>query len=293
MKKLMFTTLSLFALALLFLNNAGGYGSSSGEGLTGAPGDATLPNGTAKTCQACHNGGSFNPTAKIELFDEAGITAVTKYEPNKTYTIRLTITAGSGSPSGYGFQMIDIRKSNNANVKGFLATAQQATGIQVTTISNGSQANRTYAEHNSRRASNIFNVKWKAPASGTGAVTFYAVGNAVNGSSSDAGDNGTGFVSIDFAELTSSMNELATQIDMKVFPNPTTENISIQLNSTKAKNIQIRLTDITGKLVLAENWQIQAGDNAKQIPIAQIAKGAYMVQLVENQDIISKKIIKL
>ena len=286
MKKTIYIFTALVFAAILFSSHAGGYAAVEGIGLTGAPGDTKLTNGDAVTCQSCHNSGSFNPSATLELFNEAGTTAVTKYEPTKIYTIRVTINAAAGTPAGYGFQMIDIRKSNDANVKGFVS-AQNA-GIQLTTLTNG----RVYAEHNARSGTKTFNVKWKAPASGTGIVTFYAVGNAVNGNGGTSGDNGTASVKIDFSEMTSSVNELAAQIQMSISPNPTTEGVVLSLSSKVSKKVQMRMTDVSGRAVISENWQIQAGENSKKWDISQLAKGAYMIQIIENQDVISKKIIK-
>jgi Secretion system C-terminal sorting domain len=285
MKKIIYT-LALLSSATFFMSNSGGYGESNGEGITGAPGDQFLASGDAKTCQFCHNGGTFNPSATIAVFDEAGTNAVTKYEAGKTYTIRFTVNAGNGAPSGYGFQMIDIRKSNNANVKGFVAT--QATGIKLTTLSG-----RVYAEQSSRRTTKTFDVKWKAPSPSVGTVTFYAVGNAVNGNSSTGGDNGTSSVKVDLADLTSSVNELAVQVEMSVAPNPSAEMINLSLMSKSAKNIQIQMTDISGRTVMSEKWQIQAGENFKQLNINHLLKGAYMIQVIENQNVVSKKIIKI
>ncbi len=291
MKKIIYPTVLLVFTAFLFMGSSGGFAVSMGEGITGAPGDVKQANGNAKTCQFCHNGGSYNPTTKIELLNEAGTAAVTRYEPTKNYTIRVTVTPGAGAPVGYGFQLIDIRKSNSANIKGFLA--QQASGLRISTLTSGAQANRTYAEHASWSVPNIFNVKWKAPAAGTGAVVFYAVGNAVNGNNDISGDNGTASVNIEFAELTSNVNELANAVQMSVYPNPTTEGLMLQIASKKAQQLQVRISDISGKTILAENWSLQVGENNKSLNVAHLPKGAYMVQLVDNQDIVSKKIVKL
>ena len=286
MKKTSYIFITLVFATILFSSHAGGYAASAGQGLTGAPGDIKLTNGDAVTCQSCHNSGSFNPSATLELFNEAGTTAVAKYEPTKIYTIRVTINAASGTPAGYGFQLIDIRKSNDANLKGF--EAAQASGIKLTTLTNG----RVYAEHSNRSTSKTFNVKWKAPASGTGIVTFYAVGNAVNGNGGTGGDNGTASVKIDFAEMTSSVTDLAAQVQMSISPNPTTEGVILSLSSKVSKKVQVRMTDVSGRTVISENWQIQAGENSKRWDISHLAKGAYMIQVIENQDVISKKIIK-
>ena len=175
-----FILLSFSALfSLTSYNNGVAVGGN--EGNTGAPGDVV--SGTTKiTCQYCHSSGAFGPpTLKIELYDSLGTTKLTTYVPNKLHTIRATLTAGTGNPAGYGFQMIDINKTTGNPVAGFLPQAAQAANVQIaTTSAQGPTPNRTYAEHRGVSTSPIFNVKWRAPAKGIGAIVFYAAGNAVN-----------------------------------------------------------------------------------------------------------------
>lgn len=286
MKKIIYTFCAMASALILFTSHAGGFAAAESQGLTGAPGDTKLSNGDPKTCQFCHNSGSFNPKATIDILDEAGANAVTKYEADKTYTIRVSVNAGAGTPAGYGFQLIDIRKSNDANVKGFLAT--QATGIQLTPLNN-----RIYAEHSMRSTSKTFDVKWKAPSPSVGTVTFYAVGNAVNGNSGTSGDNGTAPVKVDLSDLTSGVNELAAQVMMSVSPNPTTEGVVLSISSKVTKKVTVRFLDISGRTHISENWHIQTGANSKKWDISRLPRGAYMVQVIDNEGVVSKKIIKI
>lgn len=288
MKKIIYTSLSLFVFGLLFLNSSKGPAAVRNTGFTGAP----IKGGTTMegTCQNCHNSGTFNPTGKLEVFDSLGTTAITSYQPNKVYTLRFTITAAVGTPTGYGFQMIDLLKSDTSNVKGFLAKDKQATNIGIDTVTTTS---RVYAEHNAILTSNIINVKWKAPASGKGIVTFYAIGNAVNSGGSSGGDSPTGPVNLELKESTSTVNDLATKVTINIAPNPTSDRADIFLSSTESRNLQVRLTDITGRIVLTDYWKVVEGDNQKSVDLHNVAKGAYLIQLIENQDVISKKIIKL
>jgi Secretion system C-terminal sorting domain len=287
MKKIIYTGVFLGSIALLFLNNSGGPAVAQKKGYTGSP----VKNGTTEgTCQNCHNAGTFNPTAKLEVFDSAGTVAATSYQLGKVYNLRLTITAGAGTPGAYGFQMIDIRKSDSSNIKGFLAKAQQAANIGIDTIADTEK--RVYAEHNAKLTSNIINVKWRAPATSRGAIVFYAVGNASNGTGGSGGDNGTSSVNVQLNDATSAVNDLATKVTINIAPNPTSDRAEIFLSSTESRNLQVRLTDITGRIVLTDYWKVVAGDNQKSVDLHNVAKGVYLIQLIENQDVISKKIIK-
>ena len=290
MKNNIYTLFAGIAILILFLNSSSGYGSVNDEGITGAPGDE-MNGANPKTCQYCHSAGAFGPpTMTIQFLDSTATNIVGTYIPNKLYTIRVTITAGSGTPAGYGFQMIDIRKSNNTNIKGFLPSAQQNSGIQITTLmKNG----RQYAEHNMRSIVNRFNVKWRAPATtGLGIITFYAAGNAVNGNNDLTGDGAT-FKSAEFPEVVVSAKDIVENAQMSISNNPVTEGVVINLESQKERCLQLRVTDMSGRTVLLEPWNITIGNNSKNVNMEQLSKGAYMLQLIEGQSIITKKIIKI
>lgn len=290
MKKNIYSLFFSVAILILFLNSSSGYGAINDEGITGAPGDE-MNGANPKTCQYCHSAGAFGPpNMTIQFLDSTATNAVSTYAPNKLYTIRVTIIAGSGTPSGYGFQMIDIRKSNSANLKGFLPSNQQNTGIQLTTLmKNG----RQYAEHNRRSTSNRFDVKWRAPATaGFGIVTFYAAGNAVNGNGDLTGDGAT-FKNAELPEVVVSAKDIDQNIQLSLSSNPFTEGVTINLNSPNERLLHVRMTDISGRIILLNSWKVINGDNQKILNLNDLSKGAYMLQVIEGQRIVTKKIIKL
>jgi Secretion system C-terminal sorting domain len=203
----------------------------------------------------------------------------------------LTITAASGTPTAYGFQMIDIRKKDSTNVKGFLPKTSQAMDIGIDTIA---ASGRVYAEHNAKLTSNIVNVKWKAPATDLGTIVFYAAGNAVNSGGSSAGDNGTTSVSVQIASpISSGVNELADNINIQISPNPTPSVAAMRLESRVNKAVKVQIVDLTGRAVFSENWGISIGANQRSIDLKDLAKGIYMIQIIDNQNVVSKKVIKI
>jgi hypothetical protein len=289
MKKILYSTLTL-AIALMFLNNARGPVAAQGKGYTGAPGDQ--PN----TCATCHNTGTFNPTMSIRLFDSTGTTAVTRYVLGRLYTVRLTINStATPAPTAYGFQLIDIRRSDNSNVKGFLPKVNQDANIGIDTIAAaGTTPSRVYAGHNARLTSNVINVKWRAPATDIGIVTFYGAGNAANNAAGSGGDSGTPSANLQVASPTvSRVNELAENISIQLSPNPTPSEMVINLDSKAAKNLGVSILDLSGRSVITEKWQIQVGENKRSINLGGLVQGIYMLQITDNQDIVSKKVIKI
>jgi hypothetical protein len=107
------TAFLLFLIAALYIVITG---SSSGRA-TAANADNTGAPGTSQTCGSCHTGGSYGTvTASIQIFAAGTTTPVSAYVGGTTYDMKVTITAASGTPVGYGFQMTCLTTPGNASV---------------------------------------------------------------------------------------------------------------------------------------------------------------------------------
>jgi len=89
--------------------------------------------------------------------------------------------------------------------------------------------------------------------------------------------------------VVTAVEDLATDINMSVYPNPTTDFISLKVEKSKAENMQYTVTDFSGKVLQTENF---AGD-IEQINFSNYAVGTYFISVMENNQLIkSFKIIK-
>jgi hypothetical protein len=306
-----YTLFGFIALGATLMSNSLGMAAQSGKGNTAAPGDEADAQGQFITCGTCHTGNNFAPNMTIKFIDSLG-NDVTKYIPGKLYRVRASIRATTGTPFAYGFQMIDIKESNNSNVKGFpygnVLTSQPA-NVKISTIPNG----RMYAENNQGgSSSNIFDVKWRAPANGAGTVVFYASGVATNGGQGMRGDGAANAVAKFYQDTTvrlggglggngnnNGLNGGVTAVDdlnnmksLQVFPNPTTDFVKIQWTSTTAKTYQIVVRNITGASVLMETWTTQNGDNQQVIDVQNWSTGVYTLQMTSGNERVVRKIVK-
>lgn len=171
--------LFLVGLAFVFLNNSGGRANQTNNGNTGAPGESTT------VCGSCHTGGVYGmTTTTLSINEEGTANPVTAYTPGTTYDVTLVVNNTMGTPNGYGFQMTAL-DGNNVDVADFNPTS---INTQIATANN--VGGRRYVEQNGTSSSNTFAMKWTAPTAGTGDVTFYQIGNSVNGNSSTGGDIG-------------------------------------------------------------------------------------------------------
>lgn len=281
----------LFLLAITALltlpGNKNGRASQSGKGNTGAPGDETL-NGAPYTCTGCHNDGAFNSLVFVSVLDTGG-TAITHYTPGKLYTAQVNIAAAGTGLSGYGFQMIALRDTGNTDLDGF--SDINPNNYKIATISNG----RTYAEHANVSASNTFNVRWTAPAAGTGSVTFYAAGNAVNGNGNSDGD-GASVTSLQLMEeitLSAAGAQSQSAPGVRVNPNPVRGTAQLELNLSDAGTYQFVVFSQTGEMIWSATATLPAGSSNYQIPTENWPPGAYYLSLKSDKSHKTVKILKL
>ncbi len=147
--------------------------------------------GPSASCANCHGGGAFSPSISINILD-ANQDEVTSYIPGDTYTIEYTVTAGSGSPAGYGMQGVTIDASNDA--------AGNLTSVSTPNTQITASAGFQYLEHSSISVNGVFSANWTAPTAGTGLVTIHARGLAVNGNGGTSGDQASASVSAGLTE---------------------------------------------------------------------------------------------
>lgn len=130
------------------------------------------------TCNDCHSAGGDNSGN-----GSLAITAPATYVPGQTYTI--TVTEQDPGQSRWGFELTVI-KNSDLTMGGTLASTTTLTGTGansgITYIGqvHGTGGDGTFAGTADGPVSWTFN--WTAPATGSGAVTFYAAGVAANNS---------------------------------------------------------------------------------------------------------------
>jgi hypothetical protein len=273
----------LMACSILWLGNKDGRANGGNEGATGAPDD----NPTDRTCQNCHNSSStIQVTLDVEMLDLNG-ELTTVYEPGETYSIIVRINSlGSEEPEGYGFQMVsledDLTPVNN--------WGDPEAGIGITTLNNG----RAYAEHLLPSTENEFMVEWTAPDAGTGAVTFYAAGNGVNGNNASSGD-GAAINNLQIFEAgTVSTNErYQNNLNISLFPVPAEDFVNILVPAEVKGSFQILLLDNTGRTLFSQEALSSGGTTTYQLPVEDLSTGMYFVQIVSEAGSGISRLVKL
>jgi len=90
--------------------------------------------------------------------------------------------------------------------------------------------------------------------------------------------------------ITSFINEDSFAKNITVYPNPTSDKITIDINNNKAENITISLTNVLGQEVFVRQQSVAI--NAKEvIDIAAFAKGVYVLEIQQNEKSYLQKIV--
>lgn len=80
--------------------------------------------------------------------------------------------------------------------------------------------------------------------------------------------------------------------EVQVFPNPTSGNLNIQLESTSATSLQIRVSDILGKTVLQKTQDVFEGGQLLNLDLHTIDNGLYLITIQEGDYIATFKVFK-
>jgi hypothetical protein len=211
MKKLYYVC-GLF-LAAIALQSGVNYSGQPPTGLTGASGTY---------CTQCHASNPINTgggSVTVTGLPSGG------YVPNQTYPLSLTITHGTANRRKWGFAISAVN-SGGADLGTFSSTNPNAK-------LNGSELAH-FTAVGSNPATNTYtytNLAWKAPATASGTVTFYYVGNAANGSGTDG----------DF--IYSGMTNVTLPISLKSI-NAIKENDYIVLNWETSNEINAKYFEV-------------------------------------------------
>jgi len=147
-------------------------------GKTGSP--ASL----SQTCNVCHV--TSGATGSVQILG-----APSSYQVGVNYDLTIRISDPDITQVGAGFE-ISVENPSGVHMGQLIITDP------VNTKFNDLDSNQDWVNHNTTGVANSilnwngsadYNVRWKAPLSDMGPITFWAVGNAINDNSVPSGDH--------------------------------------------------------------------------------------------------------
>jgi hypothetical protein len=127
-------------------------------------------------------------------------------------------------------------------------------------------------------------------ATGSGGTVAYSVGQVVYTTNTDVSGTVSQGVQQAYEIFTLGIKETELNISLSVYPNPTADNLTLQILDYNNEKLLYQLFDMQGKLL--NNGQVTA--NKTQINTASLPSATYFINVVnqENKKVQSFKIIK-
>jgi hypothetical protein len=271
MKTSFLLLISISAAALITLNsNSGGPANAGSGNLTGGP-------GAAGNCSSCHSGAT-GTTMNISLRKKSDNTPVSgQYSPGAVYIVK--VSGNHASLTGFGFQIM-ATKSNNTQAGTFSNLGSNYhTKLQggLTLVEHHHVLNKTGSEF-------VAEFDWTAPVTGTGNVSFYGALNAVNKNGSTSGDAPSPSFNMTLSENPVSVASVAKQAAIRVYPNPASDLLHVELADAASNNLSYAVFDLNGKKLI-ETKATATGNNQVNIPVQDLVKGVYFLRIANGAEI--------
>lgn len=271
-KKILFSIAFIIVCISLFQtsdHHSYSFTSGSPGGYTNSLGDGT------KTCRTCHGPGAAAPLINNIITTDIPASG---YLSGVTYNI--TITFSEVGRSKFGFEATSENAANQKKGTFINSTTQTrtlgTTAPRITHTNSGTSAvggNKTWT------------FQWKAPLTGSGAITFYASLNATNSNNNDdSGDNVYTTKLVVNEDPTSGLAEYISSLNSKIsiFPNPVGDilHLDIPVEFGEAKSIEIM--DLQGKKLLTYS------ENLKEINVSGLSCGSYLMLVIGSNTAVKR-----
>jgi len=87
------------------------------------------------------------------------------------------------------------------------------------------------------------------------------------------------------------INENEFMDNLMIYPNPASNLVNISFDLSVTENMNISLTDMTGKEVFAEKYPYLKGSFVKDIDVSALRRGIYFLKLISSEGNITQKIV--
>jgi hypothetical protein len=279
MRKFYHLTFSLATAGMLFFS---GIEASNGKaGATGSPGEETCGQSD------CHTGSANNSMGGSVTLTSSDLVNW-EYTPGQTYTLTATVTQQGRSLFGVGLEALLTSGANAGDLTpGIGTTTKNATilGNSRKNIVHNLNAGTTANGHS-------FTFTWTAPTTDVGPITMYFAGVAANNDEEKTGDyvyNASQVVTPAGVSISEQENSPFT---FSFYPNPTTENITVNYSLEESAKVQYVIYDLTGKKVQNESATRFPGAQQQSIDLNSLQAGTYLLSLNVNGNVITKRFVK-
>lgn len=103
--------------------------------------------------------------------------------------------------------------------------------------------------------------------------------------------NAYGAVKMVLQQLTNVHQFDGAQMQCVVYPNPNDGRFTVEYDAAAAQNLDVKVFDMTGKLVTGRQWQVNTGNNRTVVDLEQMPAGLYTVKVTSAEGSMSAKVL--
>ncbi|MDQ3111928.1 MAG: T9SS type A sorting domain-containing protein [Bacteroidota bacterium] len=282
-----FLALILFTVVVLTITSGFDVLDNSGQaGRTGSPSEST--------CNiTCHTGFALNDgTGSITISSPDMPTW--EYMPGDTYTIDVTVARVGNSLFGFDVECL-TGASTPQNAGTFIITNTAQSQIKNFIVGSVTRKNVVHKLNGGVGTdTKTWSFDWICPSTNVGSVTFYATGNAANGTNTSAGDHIYRTTQVVTPAIGAGISNTDDAFgEFNIFPNPAHENISVSYTAEPGEDVSIQLISLEGKIVSTLYSGTSNGlpvQQQLQLP-SDLPQGMYVVQLVHGNSSASHRVV--
>jgi subtilisin family serine protease len=247
--------------------NTNNYESSLGVWTDGGTDCARISNATYASS------GTFSVQLRDNTSTSVMSTGNLDLSPYQELTVSLSyVTAGFSSGEDFWLQVSNDGGTTYATVKAWVMNTDFANG----------QRNNPVVVIQGPFASNS-RIRFRCDAS-TDADVVYIDDVTITGCQGAAArlinPENEGIVSESDGAIVSGLN---------IFPNPTSNELNVQYELSERANLELRVMDMTGKLVYQVNSSNDEGMNITLLSTNELASGMYFITLIANEQVVTKR----
>jgi len=112
-----------------------------------------------------------------------------------------------------------------------------------------------------------------------------------------SGEEGTSFISqFNLSPMigAASVNELKAESgELKAYPNPATNNITMQMKLPETEDVEVSLINLLGEVIFTESFKNEQGLFQKQISVSSLPDATYILKAQTKDKVYCKKITKI
>ena len=107
------------------------------------------------------------------------------------------------------------------------------------------------------------------------------------------GTYGRGIWDFKMEEVTSTQSIDLTQVAFKAFPNPTLDELTVEISETTAPDLSVKFYDVSGKVISSEDFSVAVNTQfSKEFNLKNIPTGSYVVEVVNGNRRSTQTVVK-